>query len=167
MCDVADDGLFGSRGVGKRFHPGGEHSVAEGTAHGDFFGTGGECFGGAVFVDAGAEFFFHEHARAARAAAEAFVAVAVHFAQFHAGGAEKFARRVENFVVSPEEAGVVVGDGFACRRGAGHGFQQTITHQPVEELGVVENIEVPVEVGVFVAQGVEAVRAGGDDFALA
>ena len=167
MCDVADDGLFGSRGVGKRFHPGGEHGVAEGAAHGDFFGTSGKCFGGAVFVDTGAEFFFHEHTCAARAAAEAFVAVAVHFAQFHAGGTEEFARRVENFVVSPEEAGIMVGDGFACRRRAGHGFQQTVTHQPVEELGVVENIEMSVEVGVFVAQGVEAVRAGGDDFALA
>ena len=52
----------------------------------------------------------------------------------------------------------------ACR--PGDRLQQPFADQAVEQLGVMEYIEVSAEVGVFVAEGVEAVRAGGDDFAL-
>ena len=41
--------------------------------------------------------------------------------------------------------------------------EPALAHQPVEQLGVVHHLELDAELGVLVLQGVEAVRAGGDD----
>ena len=60
----------------------------------------------------------------------------------------------------------MVGDWFAIFGAAGDGGEQAVADQAVQELGVVEDVVVPVKVGVLVAQRVEAVRAGGNDLAL-
>ena len=49
---------------------------------------------------------------------------------------------------------------------AGNRLEQLFPHQPVEQLRVMEDVKVPVEVRVLVAQRVKAVRAGGDDLPL-
>ena len=67
--------------------------------------------------------------------------------------------------MAAQEAGVVVRDGLAVD-GAGGGRdrrQLLLLHQPVEQLGVVHDLELDAELGVLVLQRVEAVGAGGDD----
>ena len=61
----------------------------------------------------------------------------------------------------------MVGNGLAVFRRARHRLEQALADQAVEQLGVVEDVEVPVKVRVLIADGVKAVRAGGDDLALA
>ena len=61
----------------------------------------------------------------------------------------------------------MVGNGLAVLRCAWHRLEQALAHQTIEQLGVVEDVEVPVKVRVLIADGVKAVRAGGDDLALA
>ena len=60
------------------FESAGQHSVTEGTADGYFCGARGGGFCGAILVDSGAEFFLHEHACTACAAAETLITVAGH-----------------------------------------------------------------------------------------
>lgn len=92
--------------------------------------------------------------------------VAVHLAKNHARGAEEFAGRVIDLVVTAEEAGVVVRDRSAVFGPARYRGQTAVAYQAVEELRVVEDVVVAVEVWVLVADRVEAVRAGGDDLAF-
>lgn len=61
----------------------------------------------------------------------------------------------------------MVGDGLAVFWGARNRLQELFAHQAVEQLRVVEYIEMPVKVRVLIADGIKAVRAGGDDFPLA
>ena len=61
----------------------------------------------------------------------------------------------------------MVGNRLAILRCARHGFEQALADQAVEQLSVVEDVEMPVKVRVLVADGIKAVRAGGDDLALA
>ena len=61
----------------------------------------------------------------------------------------------------------MVGNRLAVLRRARHWFEQAFAYQAVEQLGVVEDVEMPVKVRVLVADGVKAVRASGDDLALA
>ena len=61
----------------------------------------------------------------------------------------------------------MVGNGLAILRCARHRLEQALADQAVEQLGVVEDVEMPVKVRVLVADGVKAVWAGGDDLALA
>ncbi|CAB1045882.1 hypothetical protein FRC0552_01998 [Corynebacterium diphtheriae] len=117
---IADNGRVVCDGFDTVAH----HGIAEGAAHGDFGCTGGYCFCSSVFVNTGAEFFFHEHAGTASATAEAFVAVAVHFHEFHSGNTQKFAWWVEDFVVSAEEARIMVGDRCAVFWSARDGGKQ-------------------------------------------
>ena len=146
--------------------PAGEHDGAEGTADRDLLGAGGECLAGSVLVDAGADGLVHEHAGTARPTAEGLVPVAVHLPQIMARGTEQLTRRVEDLVVAAEETGVVVGDGSTVLGAAGYRGEEFFADQLVQDLGVVDHVVVAVEVRVLVAQGVEAVGAGGDDGAL-
>ena len=160
--------LGGGGGILRQgLHAAGHHDIAEGAASSDFLGAGLQSLLGAEVIDAGAELFLHEHAGAAGATAEGLVAVLVHLAQLHAGGLEQLARRIEDLIVAAEEARIVVGNGLAVLWRAWHRLEQAFADQPVEQLGVVEDVEVPVKVRVLVADGVKAVRAGGDDLALA
>ena len=61
----------------------------------------------------------------------------------------------------------MVGNRLAVLRRARHWFEQAFAYQAVEQLSVVEDVEMPVKVWVLVADGVKAVRASGDDLALA
>ena len=61
----------------------------------------------------------------------------------------------------------MVGNRLAILRCARHRLEQALADQAVEQLGVVEDVEVPVKVWVFVTDGIKAVRASGDDLALA
>ena len=61
----------------------------------------------------------------------------------------------------------MVGNRLAVLRRARHRLEQAFAYQAVEQLGVVEDVEMPVKVWVLVADGVKAVRASGDDLALA
>lgn len=122
---------------------------------------------GAEVIDAGAELFFHEHAGTAGTTTKGLVAVFVHLAQLHTGGLEQLARGIEDLIVAAEEARIVIGNGLSIFGGARHRLEQALADQAVEQLGVVEDVEVSVKVWVFVADGVKAVWAGGDDFALA
>ena len=160
--------LGGGGGILRQgLHTASHHDIAEGAAGGDFFRAGLQSLLGAEVIDAGAELFLHEHAGAAGATAEGFITVLVHLAQLHAGGLEQLARRIEDLIVAAEEARIVVGNGLAVFRRARHRLEQALANQAVEQLGVVEDVEMPVKVRVLIADGVKAVRAGGDDLALA
>ena len=163
---VVDLGGGGGLG-GQRLHAAGHHDITEGATGGDFFRAGLQSLLGAEIIDAGSELFLHEHAGAAGATTEGFIAVLVHLAQLHAGGLEQLTRRIEDLIVAAEEARIVVGNGLAVFRRARHRLEQALADQAVEQLGVVEDVEVPVKVRVLIADGVKAVRAGGDDLALA
>ena len=91
----------------------------------------------------------------------------VHLRQCCAGRLHELTRWVENFIVAAQEARVVVRNGAAVLRRPRHRHEQLFPHQAVEQLRVMQHVEVAVEVGVFVANRIEAVRARGDDFALA
>ena len=76
MSDIFD----GWRVVGHSgFESAGQHGITEGTADGYFCSARGGGFGGAILIDSGAEFFLHEHACTARAAAEPLITVTRHF----------------------------------------------------------------------------------------
>ena len=55
----------------------------------------------------------------------------------------------------------MVGDGSGDRN---HRCELALANQLVDELAVVQHLEVAAELGILVAQGVEAVRADGDYF---
>ena len=165
-CHVIDLG-GGGRILRQGLHAAGHHDITEGAAGGNFFRAGFQSLFGAEVIDAGAKLFFHEHAGTAGATAEGLVAVLVHLAQFHAGGLEQLAWGIEDLVVAAEEARVVVGNRLAVFRRTRHRLEQAFAYQAVEQLGVVEDVEMPVKVRVLIADGVKAVRAGGDDLALA
>lgn len=165
--DVADLRLGAFGVLRQRLDAAVEHGGAERAGGGDFLGAGVHGLFGAEFVDALADVLLHEHAGAAGATAEGLVAGLVHLAQLDAGRAQQLTRRVEDLVVAAQEAGVVVGDRLALIRGTRNRGQPLVAHQPVEQLRVVEDVVVAVKVRVLVADGVEAVRASGDDLALA
>ena len=165
-CHIIDLGSGGGI-LRQGLHTAGHHDIAEGTTGGDFFRAGLQSLLGAEIVDAGAELFLHEHAGTAGATAEGLVTVLVHLAQFHAGGLEQLTRRIEDLIVAAEEARIVVGNGLAILRCARHRLEQALADQSVKQLGVVEDVEVPVKVWVLIADGIKAVRASGDDLALA
>ena len=109
--------------------------------------------------------------RAARAAAHRAVAVARHLDEFHVRqGTHELARRLVDTVVASQEARVVVGDLQGCADGGsrargprpglvrgvlarggsgrsrgrgGHRREQAVSHEAVEELRVVDDVEVP------------------------
>ena len=86
---------------------------------------------------------------------------ASHLDLLHAGhGAEHGAGLVDDAVVPAEIAGVVVGD---LARVPGAGRELARLHQVLEQLGVVDHFVVAAECRVLVLDGVEAVRAAGDD----
>jgi hypothetical protein len=75
-------------------------------------------------------------------------------------GVDDGARGLVHLVVPAEVAGVVVGD---RRVDVGLRRELALPHEVGEQLGVVDDLEVAVEVGVLVLDGVEAVRARRDD----
>ena len=150
-----------------RLHAAREHDIAERAARRNLLRARRHGLLRAELVDALAQLFLHEHARATGTAAESLVAVVVHLRKRCTGRLDELTRRVEDLVVAAQEARVVVGHRLAVLRGARHWDQQLLPHQTVEQLRVVQHVEVAVEVGVFVANRIEAVRARGDDFALA
>ena len=154
-CHVIDLG-GGGRILRQGLHAAGHHDITEGAAGGNFFRAGFQSLFGAEVIDAGAKLFFHEHAGTAGATAEGLVAVLVHLAQFHAGGLEQLAWGIEDLVVAAEEARVVVGNRLAVFRRTRHRLEQAFAYQAVEQLGVVEDVEMPVKVWVLVADGVKA-----------
>ncbi|GGG79855.1 hypothetical protein GCM10007338_17790 [Corynebacterium pelargi] len=101
----------------------GEHGVAEGAACGDFLRARAHCFGGTVFIDAGADGFFHKHARATCATAEALVFIARHLLKLHSRNTEELAWGIKHLVVAAQETGIVVGDRLAVFCTARHGFE--------------------------------------------
>ena len=92
--------LCGGGGLGgQRLHAAGHHDIAERAASGDFLGAGLQCLLRAELIDARTQLFFHEHARAAGATAEGFIAGLVHLAQLDARGLEKLAWWIEDLIV--------------------------------------------------------------------
>ena len=150
----------------QRLHAAGEHHVAIWATGGDLLRAGLQRLFGAELVDAAAEVFLHEHPGTARATAKRLFARLVHFFELHASGLQQLTRRVIDAVVAAQEARVVVRNRLAVVLGAGDRSEQLFPHQPVEQLRVMEDVKVPVEVRVLVAQRVKAVRAGGDDLPL-
>ncbi len=75
-------------------------------------------------------------------------------------GLGHLARRVEDAVVAAEIAGVVKGHGGLERLGRP---DPAAGDQLLDDLGVVDHLEGAPELRVLVADGVEAVRAMGDD----
>ena len=145
----------------------GQHHPAERAAGRDRRRVQGQCLVDAVVVDPGAEVLFHPHPGATGAAAETTLGVPGHFGQRRTGGADQLPRCLIDLIVPAQVARVVVGDGA---RGVAvrslHRHQLLVAHQPVEQLGVVQHGVAAADLRVLPAQGVEAVRAGGDDFAV-
>ncbi len=147
-------GLLGVDGVA-------EHDHAVGAAGGDGVGVKGEGLVDPVLVDPGAGALFQPHAGAAGAAAEALALAAVHFLGGDAGdGLDDVPGRVVDLVVAAEEAGVVVGDLLVDLVDR---LQLALLDEAGQQLGVVDDLVVAAELRVLAGDGVEAVRAGGDD----
>ncbi len=102
----------------------------------------------------------HPHPRSPGAAAHALPVVEVHLDHLLAGDSTDHATPlVEDVVVSAQVAGVVVGD---HRRVPAVRLELPLRDQPVEELGVVDHLDPgQPELGILVAERVEAVRAAG------
>src|SRR5712691_12269990 len=135
-----------------------EHHRAEGARHGQRLRTSAGGFAHTLLVDGPPSTLLHPHARAAGAAAERALAVARHLHR-PAGGSGQLARRLAHIVVAREVAGVVIRDRPLTRQG----LQLAFAHEPGQELGMVHDLVSPSEVRVLAADGVEAVRASGDD----
>ncbi len=87
-----------------------------------------------------------------------------HLDELRARGFHQLTRGVVHLVVPAEEARVVVRDVLADGR---HLHELLRTDQPVEQLRVVNHLVGAADLRVLVVQGVEAVRTGDDDLALA
>src|SRR5699024_4569634 len=120
-------------------HAVGHHHAAERAAGDDLLGAGGQGLVDALHVDALADLLLHPHAGTAGTTAQGALAVTRHLLE-RGLFADQVARRLVDVVVAAEEAGVVVGDLLLLR--AGHGHQTLVTHQPVEQLGVVDDLVV-------------------------
>ena len=104
-------------------------------------------------------FFFFPELGSAGSAAEGVFAVARELWGVVREDVEEVARGVVDSVVAAEVAGVVIGDGrFAWRGG-----EFFVGDEGFEILGVVEDLVVPADLFVFVAEGVHAVWAAGYD----
>jgi hypothetical protein len=85
---------------------------------------------------------------------------------WHLGGLQArdlrqhLARFVVDAVVPAQIAGIVIGDRFLYRR---RGLKPTLGDQLSEELSVVDDLVGAPEIGVFVLERIEAVRAVHDD----
>src|SRR5207248_10688060 len=88
-------------------HPIFEHSYAEGTGDGDAAGLGVDRFVQPIVADAGAAFFLHEGARAARAAAEAAIPAARQLDEAAFDPVQHVARLVVDLVVATQVARIV------------------------------------------------------------
>src|SRR6266478_7010373 len=139
-------------------HPVVEHHRAEWACHRQGLRASAGGFAYALFVDGLAPPLLHPHARAAGAAAEGALAVARHFHRVPGGG-RQLTRRLAHVVVAREVARVVVSDLPVT----GERLQLAFAQEGRQELCVVHDLVSASEVGVFVADGVEAVRARGDD----
>src|SRR5205085_8966885 len=105
---------------------------------------------------------FDEPHAAAPAATETLVAAARHLHRPPArGDFDEAARRVVDAVLPPEVTGVVESDLLPP---VGARLDSSFVNQPREVFAVVIDLESPAVVRVLVLEGVEAVRAGGDDF---
>lgn len=130
QCYVVDLGCFLC--VGNGFNASAEHGVTEGAAHSDFLSASLDGLGRTVFIDAGAEFFFHKHPGAAGTAAESLVFGSLHLREFHSRCTKKFTGWVEDFIVTAQEAWVVICDGLAIFRPARNRSEEFFTYQAVE-----------------------------------
>jgi hypothetical protein len=140
------------------------HDVAEGAGGGDARRTGGDQLGGADVVDLGPDRLLHPHARPAGTTAHPLGAVAGRFDDRHAAEAtDDLARREVDVVVATQVARVVVDDPF-FQAGFGQ-VEAAVLDEGLEELGVVHDLVVAPELGILVAQCVEAVGALGHDLA--
>ena len=112
-------------------------------------------------VDASAAALIHPHVAASGAAAECPVAALLHLSQLEAGDRlGDLAGSVVHAVVASEVAGVVVSQRRVNRD---ERLEHPIGDEVGHELAVVEDLVVSAEVRVLVLDGVEAVRADGDD----
>src|SRR5260370_14453719 len=112
-------------------------------------------------VDARPDLLLHPHSAAAGPTAEATLVVALDLDQLGAGdGLDDGTGRVVDVVPAPEVAGVVVGE-LALDRLAR--AEPALFDQAVEQMCVIDDLVGAAELGELVLDGVEAVRAGGDD----
>src|SRR5205823_13046901 len=105
-------------------------------------------------VDRPSPLLLHPHACAARATAEGPLPVAWHLHGL-ADRRNQLPRLRADVVVAREVARAVVGDGPVAR----DRLELAFAHQRRQELGVMHYLVAAADVGVLVAQRVEAVRA--------
>ena len=104
--------------------------------------------------------FFLPHLRAARAAAEGLVAVTSHLHQVDLRLRQNGARRIQNAVMAPQVARIVIGH----RPNGGQIWLELAgCDQFGDQLGVMHHGEVAAVLRILLAQGVQAVRAGRND----
>src|SRR5215204_1716584 len=134
-----------------------EHHSAERTGHRQRLGAGLGGLAGALLVDKAAA-LLHPHVRTAGAAAEGALLAALHLDR-RSDRFDDLARVGAHVVVARQVTGVVVGD----RAGVAGGLERSVAHQVGQQLGVMDDLVVAAEVGILVAERVEAVRAAGHD----
>ena len=110
-------------------------------------------------VDPRPEFLLGEDPSAAGAAAKALQPGLVHLVDPAAGYVQYVARLLENVLVTPEVAGVVIGVVELVRIQR----ERSALQEPVDEDGVVLDLDLHPQVPVIAPERIEAVRAGGDD----
>ena len=127
-------------------------------------GTGCDRLIDAVHVDARAQFLLHPHAPAAAAATEGALLVPGHLSDFNTCGTQQLAGWFVDLVVPAQVARVVVSQRLLALI---DWSEFAFTHQLVEELGVVNDLDFKTALRVVAADGREAMRAGDDDLLLA
>ncbi len=138
-----------------------EHAQTEGAGGAHHAGFHAQRLFGALDIHPLADPFLEPHHAAACTAAEALLPAALHLPGLDARQEpEDLPGRIEDPIVSPQVARIVIGDGLPDRRPR---FHPALPQEVADEHRVVDDLVVSAELPVFVLERVEAVGAGGDD----
>ena len=158
LCDILDlDGSIARLGFDSIF----EHRHAKRAADGDGVGATLDSLGCPAIADSLIGGFFHEAEPSSSSATVTSLARARHFNGIAADrDLDELPRSIVLAVVSSQVAWVVESDGLVNGTA---GLQTAATDEVGQECAVVLNLERPAKVWVLICEGVEAMRAGGDD----
>jgi hypothetical protein len=146
----------------------GQHRIAKWAGGGNDPGARGEGFCASFEVHAGRSFFFFlEHLGAPGSAAQPFAAAASHFHQFGVQGGQNVPGSIVDPVGPADVATIMVGYPFTFKGAAFFQPDLSFIDQLLEKCGVMDDLVLSAQLGIFIAQDVEAMGAGRDDLCYA